>query len=107
MSRIASYLDTLIAKGGQFQIGLRGSPQPIGPGAVEKIADHDGLYQILIEATVQMNKHAKPSPVRLPITFDIVDVVMLIEPPINQDGDGAILTPNGNRTPGGLHIPGA
>ena len=115
--RIQSHLNDLIAAGGDLQIGLRGSPQPLGPAKVEIVLEDaidpqmppvaTGLYRMLLPATMQANKHSRPSSMLLPVVFAIEDVLLAIEPPLAQDGSPAIVTPsNGDRTPGGLHIPG-
>ncbi len=108
-------IEQLIAKGVEFQVGLRGSPSPLGPGKVEPaiytIFDGNApvcvrLYKMLLPANMQENKNARPKSVILPITFDAADVQIVIEAPINRDGDTALITPGG-RGPSGLHIPGA
>lgn len=119
---LRKHMDALIAQGVEFQVGLRSSPTPLGPAKVERITDHDsgnpdaadgsgyaeGLYRILVPAQMQVNKNARPQNVLCPVVFDAADLLVIIEAPINKDGDKLVHTPgNGNtRTAGGLVIPG-
>lgn len=110
MSSIRNHIDALIANGVEFQVGIRGTGQPIGPGKVEQVENPphalDGLYRMLVPAAMQADKNSRPKNVFLPLVFDVSDVVLVIEAPVNRDGESAILTPNG-KTAGGLHIPGS
>jgi hypothetical protein len=120
----ARHINRLIAKGVEFQIGLRATGQPIGPGKVEEemepdpsLVDDDrpmvpsGLYRMAQPAHVQPpgNKNAAPVAVIVPIVFHVEDVILVIEPIINKDGQSAIVTPgngSGGKTAGGIHILG-
>jgi hypothetical protein len=106
MNNLQHYIDSLIAKGAEFQVGIRGSAQPLGPAKVEHVADSIGLYRMLVPATIQANKNSRPSTVVLPIVFSGADVMLVIESPLQQDGSDLIVTPGNGRTAGGLHIPG-
>jgi len=107
---LRTHINKLIEQGAEIQVGLRGSPQPLGPAKVEHVehaGSATGLYRMLVPAQMQANKHSKPNNVLLPLIFALDDVMLLIEAPITQDGSPiAIVNPNG-RTPGGLHIPGS
>jgi len=111
------YIDNLIAAGKRVQVVLRGSQQPLGPGIVEKIGIAEKLpdgshgpslvvYKMLVPAHIQENQHARPRQVTVPMVFDADDVLVVIEEPINQDGEAAIVTPNG-KSASGLYIPGS
>ncbi len=112
-------IEQLIAKGVEFQIGLRGSPQTVGPGKVERVeidlAEAERVagapsvlvfYRMLVPAAMQADKTSRPKNVFLPVLFDAEDVQLVIEAPLNREGEPAIITPNGGRSAGGLHIPG-
>lgn len=112
---LCSHIDALIAKGVEFQVGLRGSPQPLGPAKVERITVimpppstiTGTLYRMLVPAQMQATKNSRPANVMMPIVFDADDVLLVIEAPLNQDGEVAVIPSSNGRTPGGLHIPGA
>jgi hypothetical protein len=120
-SKLTFHIDSLIAAGVEFQVGLRGGAQPLGPAKVERIEvpkvgyevpkvgyEPDAtvtLYRMLIPAQLA-NPNARASTVIVPIVFDGDDVLIVIEAPLNKDGEAAIIPMNGGRTPGGLHIPG-
>lgn len=108
---LQAHLDILIASGKTFQVVLRGSAQPIGPAKVEAITvtlvdqSTEQLYRMMCPAMIQQNKTSQPVPVILPMVFAAEDVLMIIEEPVNAEGDKLVVTPPG-RTAGGLHIPG-
>lgn len=113
---LRKHMDALIAKGVEFQVGLRSSPTPLGPAKVERITDHDipsrdpiiGIYRIIVPAQMQANKNARPQTVLMPVVFDADDLLVIIEAPLNKDGEKAIVPLGANgRTEGGLVIPNA
>jgi len=103
---ILFHINALIERGAKFQIALKTAGQPIGPGKVERISPNMSLYRMLTPVTMQETKNSRPKEVILPMVFDASDVLIVIEEPINQDGETAIVTPNG-KSPSGLFIPGS
>ena len=88
-----------------IQVGLAGFSQAFGPGKVELVSGN--LYRIFHPQVIP-GPGGQHAILRMPVVFDADDVMLIIEPPVNPEGDKAIVTPggNGSRTPGGLHIPG-
>jgi len=112
---LKSVFDAHIVKGTHLQIKLRhdSSQQPYGPGKIECVANPDPtgefshIYRIMIPAMIQTSPNTPPQPILLPLVFAFEDLLFFSEPPVNAEGDSAIVTPGGGRrTPGGLHIGG-
>ena len=72
---------------------------------VEIAPPNTGLYRITSKALVQ-GKGGQPHEVTVPTIFDSEDVGVIIEVPKNIDNEPLVQTPGGQRSRGGLHIPG-
>lgn len=94
-----------------IQIGLRGQAQPIGPGTVRRVTDRIGdtattYYKMFVEAMLgNPQQPTRGRRVTLPILFAAEDVVMILDEPMNADGESMIVPagsmPAGLRPPGG------
>lgn len=98
---LAQALDALIAADKNVQIQLRHQLQPLGPGKCERITQPDKdlpdepsyLYRLLAPAMMQATPQSRPQKMLLPIIFHEDDLQMIIEDPINVEGEKAIVTP--------------
>jgi hypothetical protein len=115
MGLIKHALDALIAKGkDDFVLRLKGDQNLLGPGKVEELSNLpnprepmervEGIYRILACQQVQTSANGKPRLMIVPITFSVDDVLVIIEPPMNVEGEPVIVTP-GQKTRGGIVIP--
>jgi hypothetical protein len=117
MGFIAAALDALIALDKPFQVGLKSSAQPFGPGIVRReISDEQlaaaepidrpflrGYYRITVQATQQADARSRPIAVNIPIVFHVDDVLVALLAPEPTD-QPLVVSPG--RGSGGLHIPG-
>lgn len=100
-------LDALIAQGkDDFVLRLKGDQNLLGPGKVERVDDEGSIYRILACQQVQTSHQSPPRLMTVPITFSVDDLLVIIEPPMNVEGESAIVTP-GQKTRGGIVIPGS
>jgi hypothetical protein len=119
-------LDALIAQGkDDFVLRLKGDHNLLGPGKIEELTDlrdqalvtlpngtvetrspSAGIYRILACQQVQTSAQNPPRLMIVPITFSVDDVLVIIEPPMNVEGETSIITP-GQKTRGGIVIPGS
>lgn len=110
MNSLRFVLDKLVAdKTAGAQIYLRGQIQPIGPGTIERACfaheQPDHLYRLVAEAHI-----GKPSSIpnmpptmkacRIGIVFAADDVVAIMEPPVDADGNVIDLRDSAPQRPG-------
>ena len=62
---------------------------------------------MLVPANMQANQHSQPKQVLLPMTFSAADVLIIIEEPLNDSGESAIITSANGSGGRGIYIPGS